>query len=1227
MVYFGYYHLAPFYGSIIMQFFKNPEYNALKMVFMLFFFILVSVFALGNVADRQAGNTARVLPETTTVKKDRPWRGFAELQADGKLNGRTLTDMLEVTISYDTTNQNTATIDTLVVKKAFTPRAKNDQKGFKIQTVDTAGKVITSQLIRVQKTEISIVPPQNGSMTGKEGIESSKGSVVVLVPFVENATTVRVVNTQGAVIVAKSLVGVTHLNNTPTFKALDGREFQKSTRMPEQKAQSSLFAKSVLAAGDPTKYEFVFIGNGYSSAQLAQFHTDVNTFVNKITTIEPTKSRASQLSFAYVDNTTDLSCVHQASPPDGRLVICNNTLATQLVNTSGAPYDKIVIINNEPNYYGGSGGTIPVAYNGSDGPIMIVHEAVGHSLGQLTDVYSYGMTGVIDNLVHANNCYAGTPPASTWSGMVGSADYTAICQNTNWYDAGTSVMDTLGVAYFTAPEQKSINTQLDIYAGAFSDVSNPTVSITSPANNTIVTTEDFVTVSATASDNLGVARVAFSLDGTLIKNVYLPPYSFTFLNFPSGTHSIQARAYDAQNNATTSTISVTRSASSGDTTAPTAPTNLTSSNVTVSSVVLTWGVSSDNIAVSAYDVYQNGTLLTSTQQNTYTPSALTGSTAYSFYVKARDAAGNISSASNTISVTTQSINNGTTVITNPTQGQVIAPGVVTPINVTAPANATSVRFYQQFNSFSVFDIGGDITLPFSTNWTPQSQGTYTFTANSYAGSTLIGTSNPVVVTVGSVSADVTAPSTPTNLISPSKTASSVSLSWNSSTDNSGGSGMAGYYIYQNGSSTPINASVSTGTSYVVSALIPSTAYTFIVKAKDVAGNYSGSSNSIAVTTSAAADTTAPTAPTGLTLSSKTNNSVAMTWSASTDAVGVTGYDVYKNGVLMDSTLSSTSISATGLSASTSYSFTVKARDAAGNVSSASNTLTVTTDAPLDTTAPSAPTNLTVISKDSSSVSFSWNASTDAVGVTGYKVYRSTTLLGTVTGTSYTATGLSANTAYNFTVNAIDAAGNTSTSSAILSVTTNVALDTTAPTAPTGLSASNTTQTGTTISWSASTDAVGVTGYDVYKNGALISSSTSTSYTASGLTASTTYSFTVKARDAAGNVSATSSALSVTTTAVTTAATVVTYPVAGQTVTKGVSVMVTMTAPSNATNVKLYRKVGSSSYQYHTGTDSSSPYTVSWKPQNTGTYKLVAKSYAGTTLIGTSEEVTVTSVAQ
>ncbi|MET3535245.1 reprolysin-like metallopeptidase [Chryseobacterium limigenitum] len=90
-------------------------------------------------------------------------------------------------------------------------------------------------------------------------------------------------------------------------------------------------------------------------------------------------------------------------------------------------------------------------------------------------------------------------------------------------------------------------------------------------------------------------------------------------------------------------------------------------------------------------------------------------------------------------------------------------------------------------------------------------------------------------------------------------------------------------------------------------------------------------------------------------------------------------------------------------------------------------------------------------------------------------------------------------------------------------------DTVAPTAPT-LAASGTTSTTTNLSWSGATDAVGVTGYDVYQGASLIGSTASTSYTVTSLTPSTTYSFSVKAKDAAGNISVASNSVSVTTLA-------------------------------------------------------------------------------------------------
>ncbi|MCK9858529.1 lytic polysaccharide monooxygenase [Paenibacillus sp. ATY16] len=182
--------------------------------------------------------------------------------------------------------------------------------------------------------------------------------------------------------------------------------------------------------------------------------------------------------------------------------------------------------------------------------------------------------------------------------------------------------------------------------------------------------------------------------------------------------------------------------------------------------------------------------------------------------------------------------------------------------------------------------------------------------------------------------------------------------------------------------------------------------------------------------------------------------------------------------------------------------------------------------PVDTTAPSAPASLAATATAATSVTLSWNASTDNVGVTGYKIYRGTTLAGTATGTSYTVTGLTASTAYTFTVKAVDAAGNESAASNSLSITTTAppAIDTSAPTAPGGLHIMGTpTSSSMMLMWSPSTDNVGVTGYKIYNGSTLVAttSGTATSYTVTGLAASTTYNFAVYAIDAAGNQSSAS----------------------------------------------------------------------------------------------------------
>ncbi|WP_402467459.1 glycoside hydrolase family 6 protein [Isoptericola aurantiacus] len=185
----------------------------------------------------------------------------------------------------------------------------------------------------------------------------------------------------------------------------------------------------------------------------------------------------------------------------------------------------------------------------------------------------------------------------------------------------------------------------------------------------------------------------------------------------------------------------------------------------------------------------------------------------------------------------------------------------------------------------------------------------------------------------------------------------------------------------------------------------------------------------------------------------------------------------------------------------------------------------------DTEAPTAPSGLTATATTSTSVSLSWDASSDDTGVAGYTVRVDGATAATSATTSATVTGLAPSTTYAVTVTARDAAGNVSPTSAPLSVTTDEGggtEDTEAPSVPAGLTAGAVTTSSVALSWDASSDDTGVTGYQVRRDGELVADVPGTSVTDSGLDAGTAYSYSVAAYDAAGNVSAASDALSVTT---------------------------------------------------------------------------------------------------
>lgn len=171
----------------------------------------------------------------------------------------------------------------------------------------------------------------------------------------------------------------------------------------------------------------------------------------------------------------------------------------------------------------------------------------------------------------------------------------------------------------------------------------------------------------------------------------------------------------------------------------------------------------------------------------------------------------------------------------------------------------------------------------------------------------------------------------------------------------------------------------------------------------------------------------PTAPVGLAATATSSSVIDLSWSASTDNVGVTGYEVFRDGgATAIGTTSGTKFSDTGLAAESTHSYVVLAFDDAGNRSAVSNTASATTlaAAPQDVTPPTAPSDLTA-TVEGASINLSWSASTDDVGVTGYRIFRDNAAapIATVTGTTFADSGQLGT--HTYTVAAVDAAGNQS----------------------------------------------------------------------------------------------------------------------------------------------------------------------------------------------------------
>ncbi len=573
-----------------------------------------------------------------------------------------------------------------------------------------------------------------------------------------------------------------------------------------------------------------------------------------------------------------------------------------------------------------------------------------------------------------------------------------------------------------------------------------------------------------------------------------------------------------------------------DSTAPTTPPGVTAVAAGPKQVNLGWGTSTDNTAVAGYAVYRNGTQIARTQALSFIDAVPAG-TAYSYTVAAYDYKNNLSSQSSAVDVTTPT-SSDTTAPSGPTNVQFAAQDAHSVTVRWSPAtDNVGVTRYMVSGGSGTYNVAAGTTSFTDRGLAANTMYRYYVYAFDGAGNyTYADTSSTVYYTPKE---GTLPPSRPTIISHEQVTSTRDDVFFSVSADVAG---SVSYRYFRDGR---LVGTVS-GHPGISDARYPNdgAAHYDYVQAVDAYGNISqsGLANAWAVgALGSSTDTTAPSASINSPASGATTSGTLTVGMSASDNVIVSGLELYVDGQLANAavpTLYGASVSVSVSWDTTqwgdgTHSLAAKAYDGNGNNvgTSAPTTVTVSNGATADTTPPTSPSNLTAAGSSPTQVSLGWTASTDNIGVTGYSILRNGSAIATVGNvTTYADSSVTASTTYSYQVEAIDAAGNVSAASNMASATTPAPPDTSAPTAPTNLVGWAASSSQVNLSWSPSTDNVGIAGYWLYRNGGQVATVTGTTWSDAGVSGSTTYSYAVVAFDAAGNTSATSNTVSITTPA-------------------------------------------------------------------------------------------------
>ncbi|MSM38711.1 MAG: hypothetical protein GJT30_03695 [Geobacter sp.] len=387
----------------------------------------------------------------------------------------------------------------------------------------------------------------------------------------------------------------------------------------------------------------------------------------------------------------------------------------------------------------------------------------------------------------------------------------------------------------------------NISVTVMNDVTAPAVAISSPSTG--ATVSGAVTVTASATDNVGVSRVEFYESGILRAAVNSAPYSYSWNTtaVSNGTYTLYAKAYDnTGNSAQSANVSVT--VNNADTTVPTVAISSPSASATVSGTVAVSATAADNIGVSRVEFYVNNVLQATDTSSPYsfswnTTAVTNGS--YTLSARAYDAAGNVGQSAN-VSVT---VNNAdttvpTVAISSPSASATVSGTVAVSATAADNIGVSRVEFYVN-NVLQTTDTSSPYS--FSWNTTAVTNGSYTLSARAYDAA---GNSSQFTVIV-TVFNDTVAPILTVNQVSTPTTSTTQLLSGTVSDNNAVAS-----VTVQVGTKVPVSAVMSGNTwSYTLTGLVTGT-NTIIIRATDPVGNSTAITKNIIVETTSAALTIA-----------------------------------------------------------------------------------------------------------------------------------------------------------------------------------------------------------------------------------------------------------------------------------------------------------------------------------------------------------------------------------